>query len=166
VTETRRDVVKSQHEFDAWPGAEAKPLQRPFLPALDRIPDYQHEARSAIPGLRGAFTDHFAQQSGDGLVSVRVIQYESAGEAHEGLVDVLEDSMAPQLPSCADRGLDLREPCFCGTGDPIEFLIFARANLVVRVESIGQEPVDVTEVATELDRQLQEAGAGGAEVAS
>jgi hypothetical protein len=149
--------VKGQHGFEDWPGADAAPLPRRFLPDLDRIPGYSHERRSALPGLRGAFIDHFGEDGGSGRISVRVIQYESARDAHEGLVDVLEYSMAPRLPRCEERGLDLDDPCFCGYGDPLDFVVFARANVLVRVESIGQEPVAVAEVAAELDRQLAEA---------
>ena len=153
----RRGAVKRQHGFDTWPGRESAPIQGAFLPDLERIPGYIHERRSALPGSRNAFSDHFAEAGGNGRISVRVVQFDSAVDAQEELIEVLCYSMAPRLPRCGERDLDLGDPCFCGFGDPVDFVAFARANVFIRIDSIGREPVSVAAVAVELDRQLLEA---------
>jgi hypothetical protein len=155
VERTRRDAVKDQHGFATWPGADAAALERRFLPDIDRIPNYSHEARTPLPN--GAFIDHLQAGSGAARISVRVVHYPTVAAAHEGLVDILEVSMAPQVHTCAERGLALGDPCFCDPGEPAAFVAFARANVLIRVDSSGPEPVSVAAVATELDRQLAEA---------
>lgn len=155
MTDPLREIAKEQHRFGEWPGRDAQPLPRPFLPQLELLPGFSHERRQALSG--GDFIDHFAEGGGEARISVRVTTYSSAGEAHEGLVDILEETMAPQLPRCRDQGLAIGDPCFCGSGDPVAFAAFARANVLIRVDSTGQEPVSVAAVAAELDRQLMAA---------
>jgi hypothetical protein len=155
MPEVVREAAKEAHGFERWPGADAAPLPHRFVPDVERLPGYSHERRDALPG--GAFIDHFSEDDGEGRIAVRVIQYATARAAHEGLVDVLATSMAPRLPSCEERGLDLGGPCFCGHGEPIDFLAFTRANVLVRLDSSGRMPVAVNEAAAELDRQLAEA---------
>jgi hypothetical protein len=149
----RRAAVKRVHGFDSWPGRERPAHAGKFQPALDRLSGLVHVERTALPGMRHAFIDQL--EGGEGTqVAVRVIQYASAADAHEGLVDVLERSMAPRLPSCAERGIELGDVCFCGYADPIDVVMFVRGNVLVRVESVGTRPASVVEAASELDRQL------------
>ncbi|KRV47892.1 hypothetical protein AQ490_05925 [Wenjunlia vitaminophila] len=149
-----RRTAKEVHGFDDWPGRDAPALPAPFLPDYGVLDDLALEHRGRMPNTRHAFVDKLTGAAGT-RVAVWVHQYPTPADAQEGLVNVLERSMLLRLPSCAERGMEpVGDVCFCGSADPIGFVVFTRASVLVRVQSIGDTPVSVTRTAAELDRQV------------
>ncbi|OEV03900.1 hypothetical protein [Streptomyces oceani] len=153
AADPRRDTTKRTYGFAEWPGRDGAPLSGLFLPEHRELPGLTFDRRHPLPDTR-AFLDQLVGPSGQ-YVSVWVHQYPTAGDAHEALVDQLLTSMAPRLPRCTERGLEaIGDVCFCGLADPVASVLFVRANVLVTVEDLGDTHAAVTEVATELDRQI------------
>lgn len=152
--DTHRSELKQRYGFEQWPGGDSRSLPVVFLPQPHALGGFTHERRHSLPGGPQAFLDHLAGPPGTRL-ALWVQQYNTVRDAREGLVDVLRLSMAPRLPSCQERGFgDVGDVCFCGVTDPVDVIFFVRANVLLRVESIGDTPVPVWDVAIELDRQI------------
>jgi hypothetical protein len=154
-----REALKHTYGFADWGGREgAVPGRVRFVPDAERLPDLAFEERTALPVTGHSFIDHYRVGEEGGRVALTVVEYGTPSDAQEGLLDVLSRSMAVQLPSCSERGLAVGDACFCGFGEPITAVFFARRNVLVRVESVGTAPVSVADVARGIDAQLQEGG--------
>jgi hypothetical protein len=149
-----RQQAKAAHGFDAWPGRDGAAVVRGFVPEPSALEGYRFEQRHAVPGSLLVYIDHLTVEGGSGRAAVRVAEYATPADAQEGLVDVLATSMAPELPSCASRGMPIGDVCFCGFGDPVGKIFFTRANVLLRVERISDTPFSVASLAAALDRQL------------
>jgi hypothetical protein len=149
--------LEQRYDFAAWPGRAAAPVR--FVLDPHELPGARLRERSAIGG--GA--DHVDHLEGDRpgvhfavTISVRA----SALGAQQGLLEILATAMAPQLPSCAEAGVELGDVGYCLSGEPVERVWFTRANVLVRVESVGELPVSVIDIATAVDRQIGRAAIG------
>lgn len=90
---------------------------------------------------------------------VTVFECNSVEDAHESLIDVVMTYMAPSLPRCETRGLEIGDICFGSHGDVNLNVIFARFNILVEVKSAAPGPTSVDEFARRLDSLiLREAG--------
>jgi hypothetical protein len=154
-----REALKRTYAFAEWGGREAAVEGRHrFVPDAERLPGLAFEQRTALPVTSHSYIDRYRLGEEGGRVAVTVVEYVTPSDAHEGLLDVLSRSMAVRLPSCSELGLAVGDACFCGFGEPITTVFFARRNVLVRVESVGSTPVSVAEVARGIDAQLQEGG--------
>ncbi|HEU4658176.1 MAG TPA: hypothetical protein VFR97_11650 [Capillimicrobium sp.] len=156
-----RRGVKETYGFADWarPEEDAAPAQalmrrRPFLtaPDLGASLGLRFARRTGHAGAR-AYTDVYAAAGEEVQLSALVDERATVEDAHEGLVDLLATTMAV-LPSCAERGLEIGDVCFCGVDDPPGLILFTRGRIVARVASVGARPVDVTPFAQRLDEQI------------
>ncbi|MHC4066797.1 MAG: hypothetical protein ACYSUI_20160, partial [Planctomycetota bacterium] len=69
--------------------------------------------------------------------------------------DVVIASMAPSLPPCGEVGIRAGDICFGSHGDFPTGTIFARYNVLVHVQSIGQTAVSVGPFAAAIDELLR-----------
>jgi hypothetical protein len=87
-------------------------------------------------------------------VLIKVYEFSSVLDAHHGLMQAVATYMAPWLPRCETKGLELGDICFCGHDDLATSVIFARNNILAEVKSIGFNRRPVDEIAAELDRRM------------
>ncbi|MFL6111946.1 MAG: hypothetical protein ACJ786_11420 [Catenulispora sp.] len=147
--------VKRRYGFDGWPGRDGRTTAGPFLPDHTSLAGLTLDRRVPFPGTRQAFIDHL--NTGNGArVALWIRRCDTVLAAHEALVEVLATSMAPRLPSCAERGVGpIGDVAFCGVTDPVSAIYFTRGNVLVRVENIGPHPTPVASTAAEIDRQIR-----------
>jgi hypothetical protein len=152
--DTATHELKERYDFAAWAGRASGPVR--FVLDPHELPNSRLRERSAIPG--GAdHIDHLEHDQPGAHVAVTVSVRASALDAQQGLLGILATSMLPRLPSCAEAGMEIGDACFCSTGEPIDRVWFTRANVLVRVESVGEQPVSVLDIAAAVDRQIREA---------
>jgi hypothetical protein len=149
--DTHRETLKQAYGFAEWPGRDGTPAVGVFLPEHEALEGLTLETR--VPLGTRAYVDRLAGPPGN-RVALWVHQFETAADAQEGLVDQLQSAMAPGLPRCAERGIEVGDVSFCGLADPVDTILFTRGNVLIRVQSIGDEDVSVTDVAIEVDRQI------------
>lgn len=151
------DNVKARYGFDGWPGRErisALPRRR-FALRVDALEGFTHEERVAIPGGRVSYTDYLRAPEEGLRLAVTVTDYDSALGAHEGLVFLLANCMAIQVPRAAEKGLDVGDVSFCGEVDSvIESVYFVRDSILVRIDNVGPRFVSVAPVARAIDEQI------------
>jgi hypothetical protein len=145
--------LKERYGFDDWRGRDERLIRKP-LPEL-RDADLELESRDPIDGEPYAFIDFYRLRSRPARIAVTIVEHPSVSVAHEALLHILALVMAPQLPSCEERGLRIGDACFCSLGEMLEIVFFVRANVLVRVENVGREQVDLRDIATRLDELLR-----------
>ena len=129
------DFVLPTEEFKGWELAEREDL--PTSSRQQRV-------------VRSIFTS-----SGKGRrIVATVFECNSVLEAHESLIDVVMTYMAPKLPRCESKGLELGDICFAGHSEINVSVIFARFNILAEIQSVGTEPVSVDEFARRVDSRI------------
>ncbi len=151
----RREQVKERYGFASWLGREAAGPAR-FAADPHQLPRVRFEERVAMPGGR-TYIDYLTHEQPGGRIAVTIAGHADAVAAQEALIDVLAHSMALRLPSCGERGIEVGDVCFCTAGEPLLRIYFVRVNVLVRVESVGEVPVSVTDVAAAVDAQIRAA---------
>jgi hypothetical protein len=87
----------------------------------------------------------------DQRLVVTVFECNSMEDAHESLIDVVMTYMAPSLPRCETRGLEIGDICFGSHGEVNLNVILARFNILVEIKSATPGPTSVDEFARSLD---------------
>jgi hypothetical protein len=155
----QRERVRSQ--FGLPPRSETPPA--PAVPTTPRFAlttpavDGCMWLRRDVTGPRGTYLDEY--QIGDDAearVGVWISEAESHTAAVERLLDVLMMTMAPSLPTGAERGVDVGEIAFAGVGEVPTTVMFVRGPVFVRVVSQGRTPVSIADLARAIDGQLQD----------
>ena len=89
---------------------------------------------------------------GEELIRVDIIESVSWRRTHEILLEQLTgDYQAFQLPEAASRKIELGDVAYTGFGETIQSTIFARANMIVRIHSVGKQNVSVVDIAKQVD---------------
>jgi hypothetical protein len=84
-------------------------------------------------------------------VITTVFECNSVADAHETLIDIVMTYMAPKLPRCETKGLEVGDICFGSHGDVNLSVIFARFNILVEIQSATPGPTSVDDVASNID---------------
>jgi hypothetical protein len=156
-TPAPRDRAKERFGFESWPrpAPASEPLPRVrFLPSLDACPDLELLERFPRPGR--AFHDHLAL-GGDPAATVGLTVWEetSAADAQNRLLEILANSMAPSLPTLAERGLEIGDVGFTDPHTPISAIVFVRGRIVIDLVARQGRDLPVVDLARALDRQIQ-----------
>lgn len=165
ATEDFLDAIKARYGFDSWPAADE--AERPVLEHFiaDAGPDsgLTLKARTATAPRRGHYADHYVlpeEAAADGEPSVHILAdvatCATAAEAREAMIFALARTMAADLPTGRDLGLELGDLSFWGLDDPPTSVMFVRNNLFVQVASVGRVPTPVQDLAQTLDRQIMD----------
>jgi len=164
--ETFRQNVKDRHGFDQWT-VYAKSADAPSLTDFtldsDAFPELVFEKRLPLPGGGGyrAHEDYFRMKDAkDEVVVITISHTPSVEAAHEGLVDILTNCMAMNLRPAQEAGINAGHVGFVGYGDTVKAIYFVRGSTLVRIDSIGRDPVDVSHIAEQIDDQLASASHG------
>ena len=153
-----RDRVKANYEFSSWAGRtkEGADFQlRSFAikpQDLEGWTELQSEELPAGKRQRRVVRYVFNPPDGRGQrLNVTVFECNSVEEAHESLIDVVMTYMAPSLPRCDTRGLEIGDICFGSHGDVNLNVIFARFNILAEVKSATPGSASVDGFARSLD---------------
>lgn len=158
------EAIKDRYGFEEWLMDEdgQRPVLENFIADLGGVAGLTLLKRVATAQIRGHYADHYVlEEEADAAaapsvhVMVNVMTCASSAEAKEALLFALARVMAPRLPECSERGLELGDICFCGVDEPPTGVYFVRNNLFVDVASVGCTPVPVHDLATIVDRQIQ-----------
>lgn len=152
------DSVKQRYRFDQWDGtsaASSRPVAE-FAPDLRaEHPTLILERRMPLPEDGRNFTDHYFDGSDNSVrFLVSIHRSGSAEQARESMVRELLLTMETKLPACSERGIAVGEVCFCDFEQPVVHIVFVRRNVFVRIDSIGEKPASVAQLATTVDRQI------------
>jgi hypothetical protein len=154
-----RDRVKANYEFSSWAGRtkeEAKFQLSDF--SIQDLEGWSVEQSEELPAgkrLRRVVRYVFKSSEASGQrIILTVFECNSAEEAHESLIDVVMTYMAPILPRCETRGLEIGDICFGSHGEVNLNVIFARFNILVEVKSATPGPNAVDGLARSLDSQI------------
>ena len=153
-----RNRVKVNYEFSTWAGRtkEGASFQLSnFFIGPDDLKGWTAEQSEELPAtnrqrrvVRYVFISPDTRSQ---RLIVTVCECNSVEDAHESLIDVVMTYMAPSLPRCETRGLEIGDICFGSHGDINLNVIFARFNILAEVKSASAGPTPVDEFARSLD---------------
>lgn len=158
-TDKAYDGVKRRYRYSEWPRkATLRRLGtvRSFLPELaDRHPLILEE-RVPMRDVPGAFSERYVSAADPGVrVLVDIAIHPSIAAAHDALLHILSMVSAPTLPFAAERNVAVGDVAFAGYGEILTALLFVRRNVVVDLRSVGTTPLDVVELALDIDAQIK-----------
>ena len=153
-----RDRVKANYEFSSWAGRakEGADFQlNKFAARSEDLEGWTQEQSEELPPTNRQrrvvrYIFNSAGARGQRLI-VTVFECNSMEDAHESLIDVVMTYMAPSLPRCETRGLEIGDICFGSHGEVNLNVIFARFNILVEVKSATPGPTSVDGFARSLD---------------
>lgn len=85
------------------------------------------------------------------LIKIDIVESASWRKSHETLLDQLIELQAPQLPKAESRKIVIGDVAFIGFGETIQSIIFTRANMLVRIHSVGKKDISIVDIAKQLD---------------
>jgi hypothetical protein len=156
-----RDRVKTNYEFSSWAGRTKEgvsfQLGRFSIRSQD-LEGWTELQSEELPVSKRQFrvlrhVVNFREPHSQRLI-VTVFECHSVEDAHESLIDVVMTYMAPSLPRCETRGLEIGDICFGSHGEVNLNVIFARFNILVEVKSATPGPNGVDGLARSLDSQI------------
>ena len=153
-----RERVKVNYEFSSWAGRTKEGADFQLSNFAIRSQDLKGWTEAQSEGWPGAKRQRrvvryvFSSPDARGQrLNVTVFECNSVEDAHESLIDVVMTYMAPSLPRCETRGLQIGDICFGSHGEVNLNVIFARFNILVEVKSATPGPTSVDEFARSLD---------------
>jgi hypothetical protein len=158
--EEYRNQVKANYEFSSWAGQvkegdiNARLVDILVLPTVLeswRLEEHEDLPSFGRPRQVVRYIYHSARGDSGPRVTSTVFFCESALEAHETLIDLVMTYMAPNLPRCQSKGLEIGDICFGSHGEVNLSMIFARFNILVEIKNAGREAVSVDELARNVD---------------
>jgi hypothetical protein len=156
-----RDRVKANYEFSSWAGRTKEGAGFELSDFSIRTQDLegwlveQSEELPATGRLRRVvrYVFHSPDASSQRII-VTAFECNSVEDAHESLIDVVMTYMAPSLPRCETKGLEIGDICFGSHGAVNLHVIFARFNILAQVKSATPGPNAVDGLARSLDSQI------------
>jgi hypothetical protein len=153
-----RERVKANYEFSSWAGRtkEGADFQlSKFAIRPQDLEGWMQEQSEELPPTNRQrrvvrYVFNSAGARGQRLI-VTVFECNSMEDAHESLIDVVMTYMAPNLPRCETRGLEIGDICFGSHGEVNLNVIFARFNILVEVKSASPGTTSVDEFAWRVD---------------
>src|SRR5262245_39185978 len=157
--EAYRNQVKTNYEFSTWAGRTREGGPDVHLTDVrigpDELKGWKLEESEQLPGPGQQRETRYifaSPENNKRRLVLTATECTSTLEAHESLIDVVLTYMAPRLPRCETRGLELGDICFGSHGDVNLSIIFARFNILVEIKNAGTEPTSVDEFARAVDR--------------
>lgn len=162
--EVFRNQVKTKYEFSTWGGRTKEGADFQLSSFSIRPQDVEgwreEQSEELSPTERQRRVVRYIFNSSSKPDSQRLIvtvfECNSVNDAHESLIDVVMTYMAPSLPRCETRGLELGDICFGSHGDVNLNVIFARFNILVEIKSATEGPNSVDGFARQLDSLISD----------
>ena len=157
--EAYRNQVKTRYEFSSWAGrtkAGDKDVRlADFRIGAEELRGWRLEQSEELPSPKQQHVVRYIySSSGEGVgrrVVLTTLECSSVLDAHETLIDVVMTYMAPSLPRCETRGLEIGDICFGSHGEVNLSVIFARFNILAEIQNAGAEAISVDEFARSVD---------------
>lgn len=154
-----RNEVKANYEFSEWAGRTKEgdsSVRLDFVIRAEEFRGWKEEQSEELPATERQrravrYIFNSSREPGGQRLIVTVFECNSVNDAHESLIDVVMTYMAPSLPRCETRGLEIGDICFGSHGDVNLNVIFARFNILVEIKSATEGPTSVDEFARSLD---------------
>jgi hypothetical protein len=144
-----RDALKEHYRFREWAARSATPADRvlrDFTFAGDELPGFRLDRADRRDDARPPrLTSFWRRVDGQGVVRIDVFECASVIEAHEYLIDALNEFESASIDRRPDT--DLGDVAF-GTDS---VALFARANLVVLVRKATPQTEPVMPIARTVD---------------
>lgn len=157
--EAYRNRVKINYEFSTWAGLTREGPKDARLTDVrispEQIKGWKLEGAEELPSVRQRRERRYiyvaSESGGPRRLLLTTLECDSVLDAHESLIDIVMTYMAPSLPRCETKGLELGDICFGSHGAVNFSVIFARFNILVEIKNAGTEPVSVDEFARAVD---------------
>ena len=157
--EAYRNRVKANYEFSTWAGHTREGTQDVRLTDVrispEEIKGWKLEQAEELPSVRQRRERRYIyvslESGGRRRLLLTTLECNSVLDAHESLIDVVMTYMAPRLPRCETKGLEVGDICFGSHGDVNLSVIFARFNILAEIKNAGTEPTSVDEFALAVD---------------
>ena len=158
-----RDIRKTTLEFESW----ADKIMDKEVGLLEDIiiPDEFFEGFYLINKTESESTFHSKRaikymfgvdkQKNDKLIQVILCECDSVSNAHESIIDYFMGSMANKIPRGEEKNIQVGDITFIGYGDKVSTIIFARNNIMVAMQSVGDTDMDIQTFAKTFDDWLQ-----------
>jgi hypothetical protein len=157
--EAYRNRVKGNYEFSTWAGHTREGAKDVRLTDVrispEQIKGWKLEEVEEFPSVRQRRERRYIyvspESGGRRRLLLTTLECNSVLDAHESLIDVVMTYMAPRLPRCETKGLELGDICFGSHGHVNLSVIFARFNILAEIKNAGTEPTSVDEFARAVD---------------
>lgn len=113
---------------------------------LKTIPEQNHDDKRLL--------SYMWQDTADDqevLIKIDIAQASSWSHAQQALWEMLGEYQTLELQEAASRKFEFGDVAYIGFGDMIQSAIFTRANMIVRIRSVGAKDVSVINMAKKLD---------------
>lgn len=151
--------VKANYGFPNWAGHTREGTNNVRLTDVridpEQIKGWKLEDTEELPVVKQRRERRYIylslESSGRRRLLLTTLECNSVLDAHESLIDVVMTYMAPRLPRCEIKGLEVGDICFGSHGDVNLSVIFARFNIVAEIKNAGTETTSVDEFARAVD---------------
>jgi hypothetical protein len=160
--ESKNGPQEDPFEFDRWAGrtkgVEGR-LAKDFRISVDEADGLVVEETIDLPlsyGEKRAIRYVYVRPDAatEDRIVVTTYEFISLIDAHRGLIRAVTTYMAPTLPRCESRGIELGDVCFACHGDAPVALIFARYNVLIEIQSVGRHELSVVDLAKQIDELI------------
>jgi len=154
----REGSVKASYRFAEWAGRTKEVHRdiRHFVINSNDLEKYTLQEHEDLPPsdrqrriVRYIFNP--ADEDARRRLIATVFECHSVRDAHETLIEVVAHYMAPYLPRCETKGLEVGDICFGGHGPVSINVIFARFNILIELKSTSLDGPEVDELARGID---------------
>ena|SRR2546425_1442264 len=158
--EAYRNEVKANYQFSSWAGhtkeGDSHVRLTDFSIVSEELQGWRLQEKEESPSFNRQqrivrYIYNSLREGGGPRVVSTVFECNSVLEAHETLIDVVMTYMAPNLPRCETKGLEVGDICFGSHGEVNLSVIFARFNILVEIQSTTPGPASVDDFARNLD---------------
>ncbi|NGP89030.1 hypothetical protein [Fodinibius halophilus] len=91
-------------------------------------------------------------QNNEQLVKINILESTSWRQSQKNLLSFFDNFEAPSLDRAETKDINVGDIAFVGFGEIVQAITFSRANMLARVQSVGDEGLPVTEITAQLDR--------------
>lgn len=157
-----RNARKATLEFESW---KDKIVDKTKLLEGIIIPDGLFEGFYLINKTKAESIFHSKRatkymfgvdkQKNDKLIQVILCECDSISNAHESIIDYFMGSMANKIPRGEEKNVQVGDVTFIGYGDNVSMIIFARNNVMIAMQSVGDIDIDIQTFAEKIDDLLQ-----------
>lgn len=157
MNQREKEKVSRQHDLEKWAeqtGQGKFILIWKFFMAGNEIAGWElvkvavrdyNDRRSVIYMWRKPDSD------AERLIRIDIVECGSWRKSHETLLKHLVECQAPQLPEATSKKIEIGDIAFIGFGETVQSAVFARANMVVSIHSVGKQDVSIIDTARRVD---------------